>query len=72
MKALLKETANAKLKVEGRNPDLGVTLFPQMLVRDKEEAVFFTNPRTETSIIEKNDVCLWTDCKTLVKAFMSF
>jgi sugar-specific transcriptional regulator TrmB len=68
-KALLKETANSKLDFEGRNPDLGLTLFPQMLVRDEEEALFFTKPRTETSIIEKDDVCLWTDCKTLVKAF---
>ena len=71
VKALLKETANAKLKVEGRTPDLSVALFPQMLVRDMEEALFFTNPRTETSIIEKNDVCLWTDCKPLVKAFIA-
>jgi len=69
MKGLLKETANAKLNVEGRNPDLGLTMFPQMLVRDEEEALFFTKPRTETSIIERDDVCLWTDCKPLVKAF---
>jgi sugar-specific transcriptional regulator TrmB len=69
LKALLKETANAKLIFEGRNPDLGLTLFPQMLVRDEEEALFFTKPRTETSIVEKDDTCLWTDCKTLVKAF---
>jgi sugar-specific transcriptional regulator TrmB len=71
MKALLKETAKSTLDIEGRNPDLGLTLFPQMLVRDEEEALFFTKPRTETSIIEKDDVCLWTDCKTLVKAFIA-
>jgi sugar-specific transcriptional regulator TrmB len=71
MKALLKETANSTLDIEGRNPDLGLTLFPQMLVRDEEEAIFFTKPRTEKSIIEKDDVCLWTDCKTLVKAFIA-
>ena len=69
MKALLKELAVAKFNVEGRNPDLGLTMYPQMLLRDQEEAIFFTKPRTETSIIEKHDVCLWTDCKTLVKSF---
>ena len=69
MKALLKETANAKLNIEGRHPDLGLNLFPQMLVRDEEEALIFVKPRSDTSIIEKDDVCLWTDCKTLVKAF---
>ena len=71
IKDLLKETSNSMLDVEGRNPDLGLTLFPQMLVRDEEEVLFFTKPRTETSIIEKDDVCLWTDCITLVKAFVS-
>jgi sugar-specific transcriptional regulator TrmB len=69
MKAFLNETANAKFKIEGRNPDLGLTLFPHMFIKDEEEAVFFVKPRTETSMIEKDDVCLWTDCKTLVKAF---
>jgi sugar-specific transcriptional regulator TrmB len=69
IKAFLKEFANARLNFEGRNPDLGMTLFPQMLIRDGEEALFFVNTRKETSIIEKDDVCLWTDCKTLVKAF---
>jgi len=69
IKAFLKENANANLNIEGRNPDLGLALFPQMLVRDEAEALFFVKPRTETSIIERDDVCLWTDCKTLVKAF---
>jgi sugar-specific transcriptional regulator TrmB len=71
IKALLKETSRSMLDFEGRNPDLGLTLYPQMLVRDEEEALFFTNPRTEKSIIEKDDVCLWTNCKTLVKAFIA-
>jgi sugar-specific transcriptional regulator TrmB len=65
----LKENTNKRFVFDGRNPDLGQTLFPQMIVRDSEEALFFVKPRTETSIIEKNDVCLWTDCGTLVQAF---
>ncbi len=69
MKSFLNETKNTNLNVEGRNPDLGLTLFPQMLVRDEGEALFFVKPRTDTSMIEKDDVCLWTDCKTLVNAF---
>jgi sugar-specific transcriptional regulator TrmB len=69
MKTLLKETANTKLNIEGRSPDLGLALYPQMLVRDEDEALFFVKPRKETSTIEQDDACLWTDCKTLVKAF---
>ena len=66
---LLKEIAKTKLKVEGRNPDLGVTLFPQLIVKDEDEALLFTKHGTEKSLIEKDDVCLWTDCKPLVQAF---
>ena len=68
MNVFLKETSNGRVSFEGRSPDLGQTLFPQMFVRDNEEALFFLKPRTETSIIEKDDVCLWTDCRTLVQA----
>jgi sugar-specific transcriptional regulator TrmB len=69
VKTLLNRTKTAELNIEGRNPDLGLTLFPQMLIKDEDEAMFFVKPRRETSIIEQDDVCLWTDCKTLVKAF---
>jgi sugar-specific transcriptional regulator TrmB len=68
-KKLLSEIANAKLNFKGRNPDLGLRLFPRMVIRDEEEALFFIKPRTDTSIVETDDVCLWTNCKTLVKAF---
>jgi sugar-specific transcriptional regulator TrmB len=69
MKNLLSEIASAKLNFEGRNPDLGLRLFPRMVIRDEDEAIFFIRPRTGESIIERDDVCLWTNCKTLVKAF---
>jgi sugar-specific transcriptional regulator TrmB len=69
MKNLLRETASAKLNFEGRNPDLGLRLFPRMVIRDEDEAIFFIRPRSGESIIERDDVCLWTNCKTLVKAF---
>jgi sugar-specific transcriptional regulator TrmB len=69
MKAFLTETANADLNVKGKNPELGLRLFPQMLIRDEEEAIFFITPRTDSSVVERNDVCLWTNCKSLVQAF---
>jgi sugar-specific transcriptional regulator TrmB len=69
IKNLLKEIESAKLTFEGRNPDLGLRLFPRMVIRDEDEAIFFIRPRTDESIIERDDVCLWTNCKTLVKAF---
>jgi len=69
MRAFLTETANADLNVEGKTPELGLRLFPQMLIRDEKEAIFFITPRTDSSMVERNDVCLWTNCKSLVQAF---
>lgn len=69
MKNLMRESRGVKLDFEGRNPNLGFKLFPRMVIRDEDEAIFFIKPRTEASIIEKDDVCLWTNCKTLVQAF---
>lgn len=71
MKTLMSETTDVKLDFEGRNPNLGLKLFPRMVIRDEDEAIFFIKPRTEASIVEKDDVCLWTNCKTLVQAFMA-
>jgi HTH-type transcriptional regulator, sugar sensing transcriptional regulator len=69
MKTLLKGIAQANLNFEGRNPDLGLRLFPRMVIRDKDEILFFIKSRTDLSATEQDDVCLWTDCKDLVQAF---
>jgi len=69
MKILLKEIAQANLNFEGRNPDLGLRLFPRMVIRDKDEILFFIKSRTDLSSTEQDDVCLWTNCKDLVQAF---
>jgi sugar-specific transcriptional regulator TrmB len=69
MKSLLKEMTNAKISFEGRTPDLGLRLFPRMVIRDEEEAVFFITAKTEVSMTEQDNACLWTNCKALVHAF---
>jgi sugar-specific transcriptional regulator TrmB len=66
-KAILKKAPKAGFNVKVRNPDLGLRLFPRMVVRDEEEILFFITPRTDKT--KKNDVCFWTNCKSLVKAF---
>lgn len=69
VKAFMAEAAKAELNIEGRNPELGLRLFPQMLIRDEEEAIFFITSRNALGLVEKDDVCLWTNCKSLVQAF---
>jgi sugar-specific transcriptional regulator TrmB len=70
MKALLKETPKAGLRFEIRNPNLGLRLFPRMVLRDEEEVVFFVNPTVGGYLPEQDDVCLWTNCKSLVDSFL--
>jgi sugar-specific transcriptional regulator TrmB len=69
MKNLLKGIIHARINFEGRNPDLGLRLFPRMVIRDKDEILFFIKSRTDLSATEQDDVCLWTNCKDLVQAF---
>jgi sugar-specific transcriptional regulator TrmB len=71
MKALLKETPKAELRFEIRNPNLGLRLFPRMVIRDQEEVVFFINPNVDGSLQEQDNLCLWTNCKSLIDSFLA-
>ena len=67
VKNLLKDFNNAKFRFEGRTSDLNFKL-PQMILRDGEEIIFFIAPNLNVS--ENEDVCLWTNCMSLVHGFM--
>jgi sugar-specific transcriptional regulator TrmB len=67
IKKLLGEMKKAKFEFEGRTPELGLGLFPQMVIRDEAEAIFFITPSTD-----QNETCLWTNCRPLVNAFSAF
>jgi HTH-type transcriptional regulator, sugar sensing transcriptional regulator len=70
MKFLLEKMSKAKLVFEGRSPELGLKLFSRMVIRDDVEIAFFINKETgNTPATETDDVCLWTDCKDLVRSF---
>jgi sugar-specific transcriptional regulator TrmB len=69
IKTFFKKISKTGLDFYGRNPNLGLKLSPRMVMRDKEEILFFIRPTTETQVTEKDDVCLWTNCKTLVQSF---
>lgn len=67
MKSLLKRTLKTGIKIKSRNPDLGLSLFPRMVIRDNEEVLFFIKPKTATE--DARDLCLWTNCADLIQAF---
>lgn len=70
LKVLLKETPKLEMRFEIRNPNVGSSLFPRMVIRDQEEAVFFINPKVDESLPEQDNLCLWTNCKSLIQAFL--
>ncbi len=71
MKALLQETPKTELRFEIRNPNIGLKLFPRMVIKDEEEALFFISPKVDNSVPEQDNVCLWTNCKSLVHSFLA-
>jgi sugar-specific transcriptional regulator TrmB len=67
--SVLKATPKQGLGLEIRAPDLGLRLSSRMIIRDNEEAIFFIDRGADFSVAEKNDVCLWTNCGSLVRSF---
>lgn len=71
MQALLKETPKTELSFEIRNPNLGLGLFPQMVIRDEEEVMFFIDPKVDGASPEQDNLCLWTNCKSMIHSFLA-
>ncbi len=69
VKTLLKKTTQSRFTIRGRNPDLGLRLFPQMVIRDNEEILLFITSKTDNSYAGQNEVALWTNCKSIVNSF---
>ena len=57
-----------RFSFEGRIPELGLRLFTRTIIRDNEEAAFFLS-NDEKKYNQESDVCLWTNCKSLVDSF---
>jgi sugar-specific transcriptional regulator TrmB len=65
----LKRRLKRSVDFRGRNPDLGLRLSPRMIIRDQEEVLFFITPRGNQASRQKDETCLWTNCKALVDSF---
>ena len=67
---ILEKMSKRGFNFKGKTPELGQSLFPQMVIRDGEEVVFFINPVGQDGTTDiRDDVCLWTNCRSLVQAF---
>ncbi|HIJ08978.1 TPA: TrmB family transcriptional regulator [Candidatus Bathyarchaeota archaeon] len=66
---LLKRRLKPALNLRCRNPELGLSLFPSMVIRDDEELIFFiSDPRSQTAADEMQ-VCFHTNCRSMIQAF---
>lgn len=69
LKILYNKKLNSRLNIEGRIPDLGSNLFPSMVIRDDAEVLFLITSKEDSSVPIQDNLCLWTNCKSLVQAF---
>jgi sugar-specific transcriptional regulator TrmB/pimeloyl-ACP methyl ester carboxylesterase len=66
---LLKPKLNAELDIKARNLESETTSFPMFVIRDKEEAMIFIRPEVEAVTEKQGDVCIYTNCESLVQTF---
>lgn len=67
--SVIKTLPKLSYGLEIRAPDLGLKISSRMIIRDDKEAVFFIDRGANFSDPDKNEVCLWTDCGSLVHSF---
>jgi sugar-specific transcriptional regulator TrmB len=70
--SILKTTPKQGLKLEIRAPDFGLRLSSRMIIKDDHEAILFIDRGADFSATEKKEVCLWTDCESIVRSFAIF
>jgi sugar-specific transcriptional regulator TrmB/pimeloyl-ACP methyl ester carboxylesterase len=66
---LLKPKLKAELDLKARNLEPEITSFPIFVIRDKEEAIIFVRPEVEAVTEKQGDVCIYTNCESLVQTF---
>lgn len=65
----IKQKLRTNADLRGRNPELGLKPFPRMVIRDQEEILFFITPKANQNNFKSEDICLCTNCKSMIQAF---
>ena len=65
---LFKPTLNAEVNLRAKNPKTEIPHLPRMVTKDKEEVMFFIRPE-EGTLTRRQDVCIYTNCASLVETF---
>lgn len=69
---IVKELLNSidsGIMIKGRNADVGLPLFPRMVIRDNQEILYFISQQIRESEEQDDFVGILTNCTSLVKPF---
>lgn len=67
-----KEKVRSSLDLRAVNPNFGLSSFSRVFIKDTDELVLvISDNKSEVSSIQSN-VCLFTNCKSIIKAFSGF
>ena len=66
---LLKTKLKSVIDFRGTNPRLGSPKFSRMVIRDNDEIILFISDRNKESLKDGTEVCLYTNCQSIVDAF---
>ena len=69
LKTVMRRTAKNGFRFRAKNPALGLHLSPKMVIRDGEEILYFISPVSTENKSAQEDVCILTNCKSLVQSF---
>jgi sugar-specific transcriptional regulator TrmB len=67
---LLNTKLKPKLDFRGKDPSLGSPTFTRMVIRDNDEIIFFISNKKGASLKDGKEVCLCTNCKSIIEAFL--
>lgn len=62
------ENINPKLELKARNPDIGISLFPRLALKDNEEILYFISSKPQKTNKYEYEAIL-TDCNSFVAPF---
>ena len=67
---ILRPKLKDTLVLKARNPAKSFMPLPRMVMRDEKEVFFLTQPNPEPFSRKKNEMCIYTNCESLVQTFL--
>jgi sugar-specific transcriptional regulator TrmB/pimeloyl-ACP methyl ester carboxylesterase len=65
----LKPKLKTEIYLKARNPTSSFMPLSRMVMKDEKEVFFFTRPDTESTGRKQSEVCIYTNCESLVQTF---